>query len=178
MSVTEIVQVISLVLLTITLFLTILTYRRNKKIELQNQLYKIKLEAFANIVFEIEQFSTKAIKALHYIIKLGKQNQLDSAKAKLFEMADEMDEELYKCNAIIIKNSVYFSASSTEILLKFANNIFGNEKDNKDENLKLFFDEFEKYYTSQINTANEAVEKVREELGLEKLNKSLYGRVR
>lgn len=53
MTVTEIVQVGSMVLLTVTLLITVLTYRRNKKGELQNHIYKNKLEAFANIVYEI-----------------------------------------------------------------------------------------------------------------------------
>jgi hypothetical protein len=159
--------VVSLILLTVTLLISILTYRRNKKIELQNQLYKIKLEAFANIVFEIELFSTKATKALSLIVRLAEQNQIDISKQKLFEMADTMDEELYKCNSIIVKNSVYFSASSTELLSTFASNIFGNKKDNTEENLKMFLDEFDEYYTNQLELANKAVEKVREELGLE-----------
>jgi len=123
MSVTEIVQVVSLLLLTVTLFISILSYRRNKKIELQNQLYKIKLEAFANFVSEMEQFSRKATDGIIYTIIAITQNRLNSAKAKLYEMADEMDEDLSKRSTIIIKNSIYFSARSTEILSKFAKNI-------------------------------------------------------
>jgi hypothetical protein len=99
-------------------------------------------------------------------------------KSKLFEIADIIDEELYKCNAIIVKNSVYFSAASTELLSRFASNIFGNPTSSEGPDKRDYFEKFDEYYTNQLDLANEAVEKVREELGLEKLNKSLYGRVR
>ena len=96
-------------------------------------------------------------------------------KSKLLEMAYAMDEELYKCNALIVKNSVYFSVASTELFLKFAGNIFGDAQDQTNEGLEIVFDE---YYTNQLRLANEAVGKVREELGLAKLNRGLFGRVR
>lgn len=175
MIVTEIVQIGSIVLLTVTLWITILTYRRNKKMELQNQLYKIKLEAFANIVYEIEQFSNKADKMIRIIQEMADRNQRDLSRSKIFEMADDIDEELYRCNAIIIKNSVYFSPDSSELLTKFAGNIFGKTHFQTSKNWELYFDE---YYTNQLDLANQAVEKIRKELELESLNKSLFGRVR
>lgn len=177
MTVTEIVQIGSMGLLTVTLFISILTYRRNKKVELQNHLYKMKLDAFANIVYEIEMFTVKADKMVRLIQELSDHIQNEESKSKLFEIADALDEELYKCNAIIVKNSVYFSAASTELLSRFSDNIFGNPNSSPGLNKKDYFDKFDEYYANQLELANEAVEKVREELGLEKLNRSLYGRV-
>ena len=177
MTVTEIVQIGSLVLLSVTFLLSFLTYRRNKKMELQNHLYKIKLEAFANIIYEIEQFSNKADKMIVILKKISGHNQIGLTPEVLDKMADDIDEEMYKCSANILKNSVYFSTTSTELLSTFAGNIFGNLNVNPDSKEENDLEMFDKYYTNQLDLANEAVEKLRNELGLESLNKSLFGRV-
>ena len=175
MTIIEIVQIGSMVLLTVTLLITVLTYRRNKRGELQNHLYKNKLEAFANIVYEIEQFSIQGDRSKQILQKLSDQSQVTLTEENLAELANDIDEELYKCNALIVKNSVYFSAVSTEMFLKFTANLFERAPDQSIENVEIFLNQF---YTKQLDLANEAVEKVREELGLEKLNMSLFKRVR
>lgn len=40
--------------------------------------------------------------------KLSDQSQVTLTKEDLAELANGIDEELYKCNSIIVKNSVYF----------------------------------------------------------------------
>ena len=177
MTLTETLQIATFAIAAISSVLAILGFRRNKKIELQNQLFKIKLEAFANLVFEIDRFSTVVSQALHLAIKLAQQKSIELSKEKLFALADEIDEHLFACNSLIIKNSVYFSAESTTLLMEFSSNILGNLKENTDPNLLLLLDELDTYYTKQLELANKAVAKIRDELGLEKLNSALYKRV-
>lgn len=177
MILTETLQIATFAVAAISSTIAILSFRRNKKIELQNQLFKIKLEAFANIIFEIDRFSTVINQALHLVIKLAEQKNIEQSKERFFALADEIDEHLFACNSLIIKNSVYFSAESTTLLMEFSNNILGNSKLNTDPNLLLLIDELDAYYSKQLDLANNAVDKIRVELGLEKLNSSLYKRV-
>ena len=177
MILTETLQIATFAVAAISSTIAILSFRRNKKIELQNQLFKIKLEAFANIIFEIDRFSTVISQALHLVIKLAEQKNIEQSKERFFALADEIDEHLFACNSLIIKNSVYFSAESTTLLMEFSNNILGNSKLNTDPNLLLLIDELDAYYSKQLDLANNAVDKIRVELGLEKLNSSLYKRV-
>ena len=177
MSLTETLQIATFAIAAISSAIAIMAFRRNKKIELQNQLFKIKLDAFANLVFEIDKFSTVVSQALHLVIKLAQQKNIEQSKEKLFALADEIDEHLFACNSLIIKNSVYFSAESTTLLMEFSNNILGNSKENNDANLLLLLDELDAYYAKQLDLANKAVDNIRAELGLEKLNSSLYKRI-
>ena len=177
MILTETLQIATFAIAVISSTIAILSFRRNKKIELQNQLFKIKLEAFANIIFEIDRFSTVISQALHLVIKLAEQKNIEQSKEKFFALADQIDEHLFACNSLIIKNSVYFSAESTTLLMEFSNNILGNSKPNTHANLLLLIDELNVYYSNQLDLANKAVDNIRVELGLEKLNSSLYKRV-
>jgi len=178
MTLTETLQIATFTIAAISSVIAILAFRRNKKNELENQLFKIKLEAFANLVFEIDRFSTVVSQALHLVIKLAQENNIEQSKGKLFVLADEIGEHVFACNSLIIKYSVYFSADSTTLLTEFSNNILGNSKSNTDANLLLLLDELDSYYTKQLDLANKAVDKIRDELGLEKLNSSLYKRVK
>ena len=178
MNLTETLQIASFGLATISSGLAILAFRRNKKIELQNQLYKIKLDAFANIVFEIDNFFTVISKNLNDILKIAKAGDINSAIERFLLIADEVDTQLYTCNSLIIKNSVYFSVESTELLEQFSRNVFSDKKEFNIAETKVFLAKFEEYHDIQLKLSNKAVEKIREELGLEKLNTALYKRMK
>ena len=82
MILTETLQIATFAVAAISSTIAILSFRRNKKIELQNQLFKIKLEAFANIIFEIDRFSTVISQALHLVIKLAEQKNIEQSKER------------------------------------------------------------------------------------------------
>lgn len=177
MTLTETLQIATFAIAAISSAIAILAFRRNKNIELQNQLYKIKLEAFSNIVFEIDKYFTIITKSLHEVIKVGESINMEAAKEKLYSIADEVDNQLFACNSLIVKNSVYFSAGSTEVLEQFSNNLLGNGQTFSSLSFKDFFTLFEEHYDKQLKSSNTAVEKIREELVLEKLNTALYKRM-
>ncbi len=82
MGLTETLQISTFAIAAISSVVAILSFRRNKNIELQNQLYKIKLKAFSNIVFEIDKYFTIVTKSLHEVIQVAEDINVEAAKKK------------------------------------------------------------------------------------------------
>lgn len=168
MTTTEVTQIGTLALATIAGYLSIRTFRRNKKQELENHLFKIKLEAFSIIAFEIDNFFIVLNRA---IVKL--QRLSDEQKAEeLNSLSFDIDEQIYKCHSLIVKYSVYFSQLAIENLLLFTDNLIGEDEQTDD-----LIDWLNNYYSQQLLISNKAIDQLREDLRLEKLHHSLYTRI-
>lgn len=178
MTITEITQLVMLMLAVITSFLAIFTFRRNKKIELENQLQKVKLEAFSTIVFEMNHFFTIMDKSKMQITQFNNKAKSDKEFNRLKdEFADELDEQIYQLHGLIVKNSVYFTEDSFAFLFQFVDNLLGKDENAEFTDANSIVTFINSYTDKQSVIANKAIDAIREELGLEKLNKSLYHRV-
>ena len=171
---TEIIQLSSLLLALLTSVFAIKAFIRNRKQELENHLFKIKIEALSNLTYEMDNFFIILNRSIVKLSILEDIRNTEEKKKQLLELSLETDEQLYKCHSMIAKYSVFFSSNSTDELLKFSSNIIGNlETDNSNEK-----DILEQYYQEQLNLADNASNVLREELKLNKLHKSLHLRYR
>jgi hypothetical protein len=169
MTITEITQIGTFALATVAGFLSLRTFRRNKKQELENHLFKIKLEAFSNIAFEIDNFFIVLNRAIVKFKALSEERGIDELKILSFEI----DEQIYKCHSLIVKYSVYFSQRGIGNLLVFTDNLLGD-----DEQAEDLLGWLNNYYSQQVEISNKAIEQLRDDLQLEKLHHSLYGRIK
>src|SRR4051794_24655797 len=101
MTITEYVQIGTFVLAILATTISLKTFSRNKKLELENHLFRIKLEAFSNIAFEMDNFFiilNRAIVKVHQIPR----EQLDSMGNELYKLSFDIDEQIYKCHSLIV----------------------------------------------------------------------------
>ncbi|MEO8148548.1 MAG: hypothetical protein ABI723_12960 [Bacteroidia bacterium] len=179
MNTTETIQISMLLLAVISTTIAIGSYRRNKKIELENHLYKIKLEALSNIVFEIDKMFKSLDKALDRISDIDESARRLVIEDKLFGILIQADAHVIECDSLMVKYSVYFPTKSTDALYNFSMNLISHEI-NFDKTLSIASLEkvLDKYYAKQLANAEIAVDLLRTDLHLEKLNQSLYKRVK
>jgi mannitol-specific phosphotransferase system IIBC component len=169
MTITEITQIGTLTLATIAGYLSLTTFRRNKKQELENHLFKIKLEAFSNIAYEIDNFFIALNRAIVKFKTLSEEQKVEELKA----LSIQIDEQIYKCHSLIVKYSVYFSQQAIENLLLFTDRLLGD-----DEQANEMLEWINNYYSQQLDVSNTAIEQLREDLQLERLHHSLYTRIK
>jgi len=167
----EILQLGTFVVTCITAVTILLTYRRNKKIELENHLFKLKIGAYSDIIYEIEKLFSKMRVMIYYLEKSTNNCSDDS---DLDSIATEVDELVRNCDLIIIKNSIYFSVKTIENLGDFSKRLYGSIYSG------LTFEEIlvnlKEYFDSQLLVANEANSKMRDDLKIDQLTESLFKR--
>lgn len=174
MTITEVTQIGTLTIAAFTSFLALRTFSRSKKQELENQLFKIKLEAVSNITCEIDNFFICLNRCM---VKLDEISETvpDETTVKLKSLSLEIDEQIYKCHTIIVKNSVYFSQKSMDALLSFTNNFLGSDSTIENTNVSIH-DWLETYSSKQADLSDNAIRLLRDELRLEQLHHSLFKR--
>lgn len=166
----EIFQFCSIFLAFTTCIYAIKTFIRNRKQELENHLFKIKIEALSNLTFEMDNFFIILNRTIVKLSLINKINNLEERYSKTMELSLETDEQLYKCHSMIAKYSVFFSNKSIQSLLNFSSNIIGQfeNEDNEQDDILI------SYYQNQLKFADIANNTLREELKLEKLHNSLH----
>ena len=171
------VQIGTLIIGIATAWVLILTFRRDRKHELENQLYKTRLDALSNIAFEINNFFNLLDQAIVQLELLEDDPIEQQVKGKIIELSLFMDRGINKCQSEVIKNCVYFTDRSTESLFDFVSNLDGKvEWDATD--LEAASDRIDEYYDQQIMRADKAIAEIRKELQLDKLHLSLFRRLK
>lgn len=167
----ETIQIFSVLLALTTCVFFIKTFIRNRKQELENHLFRIKIEALSNLAYEIDNFFITLNRSIVKLSLIEKIQDEEKKHNDLIELSLDTDEQLYKCHSMIAKYSVFFSNNSNQELLEFSSNIIGDI----DENCSGEDNDFlKKYYKSQQVLADKAYSTLRAELKLEKLNYSLH----
>ncbi|MCH6201319.1 hypothetical protein MMU07_17180 [Aquiflexum sp. LQ15W] len=178
-TVTEFVQIFSLIIATVVAGISLFTFRRNKNIELQNHLFQLKTVAFSNLISEFVKLLSiynRMINRYHKI--LDQDLNLDEKALQLDNLSYKVDTQIIEIHKAIGKNSVYFSANITTLLTEFTNKFYGNFEGLEDQDMEKVQDAFEIYTKKQSKDMSSIIEKMRDELGLEKLNEELFKRVK
>lgn len=175
--ITDYVQIGTLLIGIVTAWVLILTFRRDRKHELENQLYKTRLDALSNIAFEINNFFNLLDEAIVQLELLDDNPDKQHVKRKIIELSLYMDRGINKCQSEVIKNSVYFTDDSTKNLFDFSSNLIGKVEWDDNE-LETVSDRIDKYYYQQLVRADKAIADLRNELQLDKLHSSLFKRLK
>lgn len=175
--ITDYVQIGTLLIGITTAWVLIQTFRRDRKQELENQLYKTRLEALSNIAFEINNFFNLLDEAIVQLELLDDNSDKHHVKEKLIELSLYMDRGINKCQSEIIKNSVYFTDDSSKKLIDFSSSLDGKVEWNNTE-LATVCDQIDEYFNQQLVRADKAIADIRSELQLNKLHSSLFNRLK
>jgi len=168
---TETIQICSVLLALTTCIYAIKTFIRNRKQELENHLFKIKIEALSNLAYEMDNFFITLNRSIVKYSLIEKIQDEQKRHSDLLQLSLETDEQLYKCHSMIAKYSVFFTNDSNQKLLDFSSNILGDIEQNVTEEENDYLIE---YYRNQQVLADKAYSTLREELKLEKLHSSLH----
>lgn len=157
----------TLIIVAISTGLAIRIYYRNKRVELENSLFKSRLEAMGNIQMEMVVF----FQHLDRMKLLMAHPEYFKGKDKN-EEAFKVDDQLYKCQASIMKYSVYFTSPTNEKLNLFVENFLGEFKGDEREQIKTLED----FENAQLRYSEQALKALRKESGLDEIHDSLLRR--
>ncbi len=175
--ITDYVQIGTLIIGIVTAWVLIQTFRRDRKHELGNQLYKTKLEALSNLSFELNNFFNLLDYCIVQLEILEDTHEEELIRKKIIEMSLFMDKGIQNCQSEILRYIVFFPDKSTENLLDFSSNLEGKIEWDETEFASLS-EIIEKYYQEQLKRADKAIEDLRKELQLDKIHKSLFRRLK
>ena len=163
-----IIKCITLIFVGTSTFLAIRIYYRNKKIELENSLFKLRLDAIGNIQMEIVIF-------FQYLdrMKVYLNNPEYLVDKNLNEMSFQIDDQVYKCQSSIMRYAAYFSNETSEMLQRFAGN-FLDHYDGVFEDLSSKLTGYEEFL---LKDADAVVDLLRKEAGIDQIHESLMERI-
>jgi hypothetical protein len=163
-----IIKCITLIFVGASTFLAIRIYYRNKKIELENSLFKLRLEAIGNIQMEAIIFFQHLDRMQVYL-----DNPEYLVDKDLTEMSFQIDDQVYKCQSSIIKYAAYFSSETSEMLGRFT----GNFLDHYDGVLEDLSSKLTGYKEFLLKDADAVVNLLRREAGIDQIHESLMERI-
>lgn len=169
----EILQFLSLIITALTAIILVKTYKRNRKIDLENHLFKLRTESYSEIVYQIEKLFSK-MRSMILVIEKVIKGELVMTPEDFQTISSEVDAVVFDIDAFITKHSIYFSEETLETLLDFSHKLYGETPD--DLTLDQTLEKLNFYYDSQMILANKANISMRSDLGIEELNKSLFKR--
>ena len=159
---------------------SILTFKRNKRLENENHLYRIKMDSYSKILQEL----TTLINRLQDYLKQFKDYSLLDFKSaitndEINKLAKRIDDLIFAFDESVSKNSLVISK---EILLElnlFSLKLFGTEipeaYQSKQEQLLEKMDDGIAEIIIDVNNINELM---RKDLNIDELNLSLFKRIK
>lgn len=175
----EIIIIGTFIISIMALIFSAFAFFRGRNIDLQNQLYLKKLEAFESLIGEFVKLLTLYRNYSYQLSKMDLNYLSDSDKAKLEEMPDLVDNEIEGIQKQIGMKSIYFSDSLIEEILVYLDTLYGDldwskgYPDNIDVHQQL-----EAYTKSQTQKLEYLIDKMSQELGLKEFNRKLLKRVK
>jgi|GEM_PF-2978965 len=168
----------TLILSIIAIVISALAFFRGRNIDLQNQLYLKKLDAYEAIIGEFQKVINLLLKASE---KMGSL-EFSNSFIKKIEDLNELEEELYlkidNSRNEIAKKSGCFSKNFVEDLLTKVDTLYGEMNVNSLENKRKIEGELELHFKLQINNFELLIHQMRDELGLDNLNQKLFKRIK
>ncbi len=162
-----------------------LTYKRNRRIENENYIFKTKQENYSKILYEIARIIDKI---QEFIIEA---NNFQSTKDKLDDkdfdrisdqidaLADTIDDMTFNLDNLIISNSLVFPKSILEKLEKLTDLMIDTILPGSyEKNLTIEIKKVDAALTEIINYSNSINDSMRIDLNIEELNLFLYKRLK
>lgn len=163
-----IIKSITVLLVSASTILAIRIYYRNKRVELENSLFKSRLEAIGNIQMEMVVFYQQLDRMKVYL-----KNPEYLKDKNLLDLSFETDDKIYKCQAAIIKYAAYFSKETSKLLEKFSTDFLDDIDSNTVEGLHTRFTEYEQL---MIKSFDPIILEMRKETGVDEIHYSLIKR--
>lgn len=152
---------------------TVFTYRNYsliKTIENENHLYKYKMDNAQSLLLGIMKLIDDYQDILFDVEESKNLNRYDAIKEK--EIDNQIDEVTNEFRKTTIKHSLFLPQEILDLIEKFYDGLFDDDNEVKD---KL---ELVKFIDTKLDEIEVLAEKIRFDLGIEKLNLRLHKRIK
>jgi len=160
------------------LLFSFLNYRRSRKSENENYIYKTKIDVYAKILAELN----KLLNGLQDNLEEAKEHfkhPTDESLDLLNEQADKVDDICFAFQDFIISNSLIIPEKVLTELKKFCDKVLDTDTlDSETKNSTLTVVEIGKAIDELTREADEISVLLRKDLHIEELNLSLYKRLK
>ena len=159
---------------------SILTYKRNRRIENENHLYRMKMDIYAKVLSEITTFLNRLQDYVRQFKEYGKTTlELTSKIEELNSLAKNVDDLIFTFDESVTKNSLVISQGVLIQLNSFSLKLFGTEipKAHQSKQVQIV-ESIDNYVAEIIIDANDINELMRRDLNIDELNLSLYRRIK
>jgi hypothetical protein len=159
---------------------SILTFKRNRRLENENHLYRIKMDSYAKVLGEITTFLNRLQDYLKQFKEYGSTPLVSTTtKNELNDLAKNVDGLIFAFDESVTKNSLVISQDVLSKLNLFSLKLFGTEIPevnlSKQEHI---VEKLDNYVAEIIIDANDINELMRRDLNIDELNLSLYRRIK
>ena len=174
----ELKDILTLIFSSGALFFSLLNYKRGKRFENENYLYRSKVEIYTKILGDLEKLirflGENIEEAKEYLENLNKEN-----RKILNEQADEVDNACYEFNNYVTSHSLIIPENIVRLLSLFCDKVLNDETlDSEIEKIAKRIDEAEKLIDELIDDADNISVELRKDLHVDALNSSLYRRIK
>lgn len=162
----------------IALIFSAFAFFRGRNIDLQNQLYLKKLDAYEAIIGEFQKVISLLQKSIEKINSLEYTNKPVGNLIELNKLSYQIDSEIDNSRNEIAKKSACFSKEFIEKILLKVDTLYGEINVNSLVNKQKVESELESHLKLQIDNFELLINQMREELGLDHFNRKLLKRVK
>lgn len=152
---------------------TVLTYRNFivlKTMENENHFYKHKMDNSQSLLLGIMKLIDDYQEILIDVIESKESNKFDPQKEKEIQIQIDQVTEVFR--KTIIQHSLFLPQNILDLIEKFYDGLFDEENKAKDNS------DVDKYIDNKLEEIENLAYKIREDLGIEKLNINLRKRIK
>ena len=166
---------------------SILTYKRNRRLDNENYLYKAKYESYSTILREM----SKLLNSLQdYVVEFRvflvrsrdgglSDDELIEIENDIEKLADNVDELIFAFDDTIISNSLVIPKELLSKLEQFSEKLIASDlPETDDEKANTLLLKLDKHVSELITSANAISDMLRSDMNIEELNMSLYRRIK
>jgi len=171
-------SLITIIISSGALLFSFLNYRRNSRIDNENHLYKLKMDIYSKILFELGELIEKIDE--HYLdLKDYSEGEISLSKEEILEMEEELEDVCYAFNNFITANSLVLPKDIIATLEKLCDDTIKKQFEINYQKLNhQALQHLNNLTDDLINKANSINELMRKDLQIEKLNILLYKRLK
>jgi len=154
--------------------ISLLGYFRGRNIDLQNQVYLKKLDAYSSVIGEFFNLLNLLGNVRDEAERLISENNTFTNKLELNKLGAKIDLEIGKIQQEIAIKSIFFSEELIDETITYLGKLYGqiDSKMSQDP-----ISDLNSYIVLQTQKLEDLITKMRNELGLEEMNKKLLKRI-
>lgn len=160
-----------------SLTIAALSYRRNRRIDSENLLFKYKSEGYVVLIEKLATIMDRILEEQKYLGNLVIDNS-EELKRELNDRAEKFDVMVGDFANDVIKHSLFFSKEINTELDSFSDFLYDTHGGNQGHSLDDTRKQLEKHYNDFLLKADYLFELMRKDLHVDQLNTSLARRLK
>lgn len=149
------------------LIISLLNYRRGRRIDNENYFYRLKFEAYSKVLGELDRLIWFLYESVQ---KVSNKEAYELSDADVFKLSDLIDEKIYNFTHLLVDYSFLIEKNVDDKLDPIIDLLYGHDE-------KMTIEKYKPYHDKINKLSNELNETMREELNIDVLSKKLFWRM-